>query len=350
MNTGQPEARNWVDRSLPANRVRILHLEDSAADAALILDMLEDQDLPCAITHALTRSDFETAIEREHFDIILCDNHLPAYSGFAALEFAKKYQPQVPVIILSGTLDDEQAVESLKHGATDYILKGSLPRLVPAIRRALDEADQRIIKAAAEERIREQANLLDLTQDAILVRNMNDRIVYWNAGAKNLFGWTDEQALGQDFLGLLQGDLASLAEAKERLMQTGDWMGEIKLKAKSGEEKTVLSRWNLLRDKEGQPRSILSTNTDITDLKRLEAALRQARRMENIGALAGDIMNDLNNTLSPALSRVGLLEPGPDSARRRQHADIIRTCVQRASGMAQRILNASQGKEAPAEG
>jgi len=283
-------SEEWTTGPRAANRVRILHLEDSAADAALILDLLDDRDLPCAITHALHRGEFETAIEREHFDIILVDNHLPGYSGFAALEFAKKHQPQVPVIILSGTLDDEQAVQSLKQGATDYILKERLARLIPAIRRALDEADERIIRSAAEERIREQADLLNLTRDAIMVRNMNDRIVYWNAGAEALFGWTAEQAVGQDFAGLLQVDTTTLTDAKERLLRTGDWLGEITLKARSGQEIKVMSRWNLLRDKDGQPHKILSTNTDVAEIKKRQTASPRPQRTENSGILAGQSM------------------------------------------------------------
>ncbi|HEX3717302.1 MAG TPA: response regulator [Verrucomicrobiae bacterium] len=123
-------------------RVRILHLEDSPTDAAMILEFLEDE-LDCAITHALNRSDFETALENEEFDIILCDNQLPGYSGFAALDFAKKRRPQLPIIILSGTLDEAQAVQCLKKGAIDYVFKDRLVRLVPAIRQALDEMERR---------------------------------------------------------------------------------------------------------------------------------------------------------------------------------------------------------------
>jgi PAS domain S-box-containing protein len=268
MNRIQPKRRDSTTNATEVYCVRILHLEDSADDAALMLDYLEDGDLPCAITHALNPSEFESAIGSERFDIILCDHKVPGYSGFVALEFAKKHQPEVPVIILSGALDDEQAVQSLKHGATDYILKERMARLVPAIRRALDEADDQIIKAAAADRIREQASLLNLMRDAILLRNMNDQILYWNPGAEALFGWSAEEALGQDFLGLLRGDPERLGDAKNRLLQSGDWLGEIQLRGKTGEEKTVMSRWNLVRGKDGQPHSILSTNTDVAELKR----------------------------------------------------------------------------------
>jgi two-component system, cell cycle sensor histidine kinase and response regulator CckA len=276
MNRTQFKRRDPITDVSDVYCVQILHLEDSPYDAALILDLLDDGELTCAITHALNRSEFETAIEHQRFDIILCDHNVPGYSGFAALEFARTHQPHAPVIILSGALDDEQAVQSLKHGATDYILKERLARLIPAIRRALDEADERLIKEAAEDRIREQASLLNLTRDAILVRNMNDQIVYWNPGAETLFGWSAEEALGQDFADLLQGDPARLCNARKSLLLSGDWLGEIQLRKKTGEERTVMSRWNLVRGKDGQPQSILSTNTDVTEMKRSEEQFAHA--------------------------------------------------------------------------
>jgi PAS domain S-box-containing protein len=267
MNRIQWKWRDPATNSTELYCIQILHLEDSPFDAALILDQLESGDLPCAITHAMNRVEYETAVKQRRFDVILCDHNVPGYSGFAALEFAKQYQPEVPVIILSGALDDEQAVQSLKHGATDYILKERLARLVPAIRRALDEADDQIIKAAAENRIREQASLLNLMRDAILVRSMDDQIVYWNPGAEVLFGWSAEEAMGQNFAGLLQGNPVQLESARKSLLRSGDWVGEIHLKGKTGEDRTVLSRWNLVRGKDGKPHSIVSSNTDMTSLK-----------------------------------------------------------------------------------
>jgi two-component system cell cycle sensor histidine kinase/response regulator CckA len=340
----QPQRGDRTKSPPGTEHVRVLHLEDSSADAALILDTLKDGNLACAVTHALTKLEFEAAVEREPFDIILCDHSLPDYSGFAALEFAKQRQPQVPFIILSGALDDAQAVQSLKNGATDYILKERMARLVPAIRRALEEAEERRQKAASEDRIREQANLLNLTRDAILVRTMEDRIVFWNAGAETLFGWSAEEALGQDFAGLLGGDLALLGGARGSLLKSGDWLGEIQLKGKSGEEITVMSRWNLLRDKDGQPQAILSTNTDVTEKKKLEAVVLRAQRMESIGSLAGGIAHDLNNALAPVLLSAALMETCQDAAERHQYVEVIVSSVQRGARMLKKILNFTAGR------
>jgi PAS domain S-box-containing protein len=268
MNRTQLKRHDSSMNSMERYCIQILHLEDSPFDAALILDQLEDGELACAVTHAMNRSDFESAVMNRRFDIMLCDFNVPGYSGFDALEFAKIHQPEVPVIILSGALDDEQAVQSLKHGATDYILKERLARLIPAVRRALDEADDQIIKAAAEARIHEQASLLDSMRDAIMVRSMDDEILYWNHGAKTLFGWTADEAIGENFIGLLQADSTQLESAKEALLRSGDWLGEVQLKDKTGEERTVMSRWNLVLGKDGQPHSIVSCNTDVAELKK----------------------------------------------------------------------------------
>ncbi len=155
--------------------IRILHLEDSPADAEFVEVMLEQQGLNCRITRVPDQSGYELALRNGAFDLILCDHGLPGYDGFTALDFARRVQPEAPVIVLSGTLDDEQAVGSLRRGATDYILKQRLARLVPAVRRALLEADTKKTQQAAERRIREQANLLNLTSDAASFRGIAGR-------------------------------------------------------------------------------------------------------------------------------------------------------------------------------
>src|SRR5256885_5834156 len=121
-------------------RLRVLHLEDSPRDAELIRSTLEAGDFECDILLVEDRDSFTRALGQGQFDVILSDYGLVDYDGLAALELAHKTQPDVPFILVSGTLGEEEAVESLKKGATDYILKSRLTRLVPAVRRALEEA------------------------------------------------------------------------------------------------------------------------------------------------------------------------------------------------------------------
>ncbi|HEY3854285.1 MAG TPA: response regulator [Verrucomicrobiae bacterium] len=133
-----------------ARCIRVLHLEDSAIDAELIQHSMESEGFRSDITVVSSKPKFEAELARHQFDLILCDHGIPGYDGFTALQLAQRIQPVTPVIMLSGTLDDAQAVESLKSGATDYILKQRLARLVPAIRRALLEAEVRAEKKKLE--------------------------------------------------------------------------------------------------------------------------------------------------------------------------------------------------------
>src|ERR1700722_433487 len=323
--------------------IRILHLDDSVADAELVRKRVEREGLRCNITHVSNKLSFETALAREPFDLILSDHSIPGYDGFTALRFAQETHPLTPVIMLSGTLDDAQAVESLKSGATDYILKQRLPRLVPAIHRALREAEDRKKRLAADERIREQANLLNLTGDAIIVRNVEDRIVSWNKGAEALFGWDEGDDIGKNLCVLLQGDAEVFAKAKKSLLESEDWLGELPYKARSGEDILTFSRWHLMRDKNGQAQAILSASTDITEKKKLEAILLRAQRMDSIGALAGGIAHDLNNALAPVLMSVDLLKNCQDDAGRLRFLEIITSSAQRATGMVKQILRFARG-------
>src|SRR5688572_12854789 len=131
--------------------LRVLHLEDSKRDAELIESTLEAEGLDCQIVHVKNQEEFETAIARETFDVILSDYSLPHYNGLSALDFARQKAPSTPFILLSGTLGEELAVASVKTGAADYILKQSLNRLGTAVQRAVREAQERTERKRAEE-------------------------------------------------------------------------------------------------------------------------------------------------------------------------------------------------------
>ncbi|HWD20870.1 MAG TPA: response regulator [Verrucomicrobiae bacterium] len=323
---------------------RILHLEDSSADAELIATMLNLEGLACELIRASDRKSFEDALCQQEFSLILCDHGVPGYDGFTALQTAIKVQSGVPVIMLSGSLDDVHAVECLKAGATDYILKQRLPRLVPAIRRALQEARDQRKKRAADERIRAQANLLNLTRDAIAVLAIDGKIVSWNHGAEEVFGWPEAEACGRVFGELLGADGAAQSEAHARLLASGDWMGELRLHNKALAEVIVFSRWSLLRALDGRPQAILSVSSDISEKKKLEAALLRAQRMDSIGALAGGIAHDLNNALAPVLMSAELLKSCDDPETRDRFLDIIITSAQRGTGMVKQILGFARGR------
>ena len=122
--------------------LQILHLEDDPKDAALIKSALETGGVVCDILRVQNRIDFVAALEHGGIDLILSDLSLPGFDGLSALKIVRARWPQVPMILVSGTMGEERAVDSLKSGATDYVLKERLGRLVPAVRRAVKEIEQ----------------------------------------------------------------------------------------------------------------------------------------------------------------------------------------------------------------
>lgn len=139
--------------------IRILHLEDSNRDAELVAHLVADQ-LRCEIIPAANRQQFELALEQPGFDVILCDYNLTDCDGLSALKLAKQKHPETPVIIVSGIIDADEAVQCLKGGATDYLLKQRLERLPSAILRSLEEAEEQRQRQRAEDAVRDlNANL-----------------------------------------------------------------------------------------------------------------------------------------------------------------------------------------------
>ena len=123
--------------------LRILLLEDDLQDAKLIQDLLETDHFVCEITCVQTRAEFLAALKSGGIDLILADYQLPSFDGLSALELARSERPDLPFIFVSGMIGEETAVDALRIGATDYILKPRLARLVPAVQRALSEARER---------------------------------------------------------------------------------------------------------------------------------------------------------------------------------------------------------------
>ena len=147
------------------NPLRVIYLEDQPRDRELVAATLADDGLACEMIDARNREEFEAALGQPNIGLILCDYTVPSYGGAAALASAKNRQPEAPFIFVSGTIGEERAVESLRSGATDYVLKDRLERLAPVVRRALREAAERHYRKGAERRIGELNLLLRAIRD-----------------------------------------------------------------------------------------------------------------------------------------------------------------------------------------
>jgi two-component system, cell cycle sensor histidine kinase and response regulator CckA len=201
----------------------------------------------------------------------------------------------------------------------------------------------------AEKTIREQAALLDVATDAILVRDLNHQITYWNKGAERLYGWSTAEACGKSAIHLLYPAFSTHSTgAYEAVLREGRWQGELQQRTKDGKAIIVESRWTLVNHRDGEPKAILMVNTDITQKKQLEQQFLRAQRMESIGTLAGGIAHDLNNVLAPILMSVPLLEchiTNPDDPKSRQWLDIIETSARRGANLVKQVLSFARGME-----
>jgi PAS domain S-box-containing protein len=194
----------------------------------------------------------------------------------------------------------------------------------------------------AEERIREQAALLDQAQDAILVRDLDQNILFWNRGAEKIYGWTAQEVVGTN---VFKESSAQINQARKAVIEHGEWQGEIHQTRRDGAEITVESRWTLVRDDAGQPNSILVINTDVTEKKRMEAQFLRAQRMESIGTLAGGIAHDLNNVLSPILMAIDMLQLKATDEGSKKWLDVLRTNAKRGGDMVRQVLSFARGVE-----
>ena len=200
----------------------------------------------------------------------------------------------------------------------------------------------------AEQKIREQAALLDEATDAIFVQGLEHQILFWNKGAERMYGWTASEAIGQDAEQLLYRETSSdFVEIQAELMSKGEWQGELHQVSKAGKDLIAESRWTLVRNRRGNPKSVLVVNTDITEKKKLEVQFLRAQRLESIGALAGGIAHDLNNILTPILAIAQLLPLKLPEVNEQTHQlfEILQTNAKRGGDLVKQVLSFARGVE-----
>jgi PAS domain S-box-containing protein len=457
-------------QSIGSSRLRILHLEDSEPDAELVAAKLASDYPECLIQHASSQQQFENALHMGGFDLILSDYTLNGYDGLSALKLARSHCPEKPFIFLSGTIGEERAIEALKSGATDYVIKDRPSRLVPAIRQAMARheeeqrlrrteealqqnrerfrqitenvadlilmldlagrcvysnpaynatvgragdqvsedkdilrdvhpADRTIVRElfldtirtgiggraeyrlihsdgtvrhveaqnsvvrdstgvttqvlvvardvterqAANERIRHQADLLNRAQDAIVMRDMQDRITYWNHSAARIYGWSAEQAQGRETTSLWNEDPAQVEVARHATLFYGEWTGEMRQRSRAGADLIMQSRWSLVQGHDGQPAGFLVINTDIAEKKRLESQFLRVQRTESIGLLAGGVAHDINNALVPIMVSTDMLESIATDPEAKQFISSIRVSAQHGAALVRQLLAFARG-------
>ncbi|MDP2321002.1 MAG: ATP-binding protein [Acidobacteriota bacterium] len=250
-----------------------------------------------------------------------------------------------PVIVTVGTLEADVMAPVRLRAQRIALTAGAATLLVVLVSVAsfvMLDRQQR-----ANRRLHEQASLLDKAQDAIIVSDLDRRITYWNKSAERLYGWTAAEAVGRVITELFH-DGAGADEANRAyhaVLRRGEWTGELRPVNKLGRPVIVESRFTLVRDAQGDPQSILSINTDVSERRQLEQQFYRAQRLESIGTLAGGIAHDLNNVLSPIMMAIELLKESVTAPADREVLAMMGASTSRGAEMVRQVLAYARGVE-----
>jgi two-component system cell cycle sensor histidine kinase/response regulator CckA len=242
--------------------------------------------------------------------------------------------------------------DSVVHSVNENVTKDGRIILCDWFNTPLKHADGSVIgglslvqdvseQKRAEDKLKEQAKLLDIARDAMVIRDLNCRVLYWNRSAERLYGWKAEEAMGRNGIELVfkENLREATRTAREATLQNGDWMGEFTQVSKDGKEIIVESHWTLVRDNAGEPKAIFDINTDITEKKKLEQQVLRTQRLDAIGTLASGIAHDLNNIFGPILLSVQMLRAKATDKQSRKTLETLEKASERGAGIVRQILS-----------
>jgi PAS domain S-box-containing protein len=354
--------------------LRILLLEDDPTDAALAQELLEADEFVCEVTRVETRAEFLAALESLQNDLILADYKLPSFDGLSALEIVLNSRLDVPFIFVSGTFGEEVAIEALKIGATDYVLKTRLSKLVPAVRRALRERAERkkseeaLRRSEGERRLSEEAlkkserqfrALFDQAAVGIMLLSLSGLTLESNRRMQQMLGYTADELRCRHFEGIAHPDQRDVASNLFAELISGSreyYQIERRYCHKGGALIWADLTVSLVRSDGGEPLFVIAFVEDISDRKRAEEELRQrgrrihdlelelahANRVATMGLLTASIAHEINQpitgTVASADAALRWLDTQPPDMKEVRHAlDLIMEAGIRAAEVIDRI-------------
>jgi len=339
--------------------INILMVEDLVADAELIERELRKANLRFRSQRVDTKEAFLQALHDFKPAIVLSDYNLPQFSGPDALRLLKEAGSMVPFILITGSLTDEVAVECMKQGAYDYILKSSLTRLPSAVLNALEQARTNEEKARAEaalQKSQEQYRLIaENTSDLICMLDGRGNYTYVSPSYREVLGYPPESLLGESCFSLIHPDDRQMAQEKT-LQSAADkkpYTLELRVRHRDGDWKIFETMGNRIYDADGTPQHSVLVSRDITQRKHAEETLRQSeeklrqseeqlrmsQKLEAVGQLAGGVAHDFNNLLTviTGYSDLILVQLAESDSNRPKIEEIKRAAL-RATSLTRQLL------------
>ena len=299
--------------------IRVLVLEDCPEDASLCLRELERDGFETLADVVSTLEGMEACVRSKAYDIILSDYKLPQGTGMEALAILQKEANGIPLILVTGALGEEEAVECVRQGVTDFVLKHHLSRLVPVVRRALAEQQMRVAQERGRKAVANLAAIVESSPDAIVGCRLDGTVTSWNLGAERMYGYTAEEALGGPMSLIIPPDrrherpvLLGKPEHRESVRY-----GETVRLHKDGGRIPVLVAVAQVKIATGEILGVSEIAHDISDLKRLEEQLRgrnqeleeQNRRVQEANRVKSEFLANMSHELrTPLNSIIGFAE------------------------------------------
>ena len=191
----------------------------------------------------------------------------------------------------------------------------------------------------------DRTTLLDRSQDAIVVHDLEGRVLFWNKGAERIYGWSSLETIGHHITEHLYIDPTKFREANALTLEKGEWSGDLRHVTKDKRELIMETRWSLLREKDGRPKSVLGIKTDVTEKRKIEVQFIRAQRMASLGLLAGGIAHDLNNVLTPIMLSIDMLKALVREPEAAPLLETLELSARRGGDIVQQVLSFARGME-----
>ena len=311
--------------------LRVLHVEDSERDTTLLDRHLVRSGYELITERVDTPAALREMLSQREWDVVLCDYSMPQFNALAALNIVKGMNIDTPFIIISGTIGEASAVEAMRSGAHDYMMKDSLARLVPAIERELKEAENRRARRKAEQELRLRSVALEAAANGVMITKADGEIIWVNPALTRISGYSAEELIGNTprvFKSGMQND--TFYEELWRTVSAGNvWRSSLINRRKDGalyhDDMTIAP----IHDNDGTVTHFVAIEQDITELQQALSQLQskneelammtqqlwQASKLATMGELAASVAHELNNPLATVTLRVELLtmQLPPDS-------------------------------------